>query len=86
MDENKKKKLQEIKYEVFKCCGLCADYMRSHQTSLFGTCASNEYEHQKHTEPSSPLSVSAFGGCPAWSLDPYKTEMMHGFKEFLKGP
>jgi hypothetical protein len=85
MDENKKKKLQEIKYEVFKCCGLCADFMRSHQTMTFGTCAKNEYEHLKHTEPSSPLSVTAFGGCPDWSQDQYKVALMHGFNEFKKG-
>lgn len=90
MNDNKKK-LQEIKYKLYKCCGLCAEFQRSHQTPTFGTCVKDGYGHVEnghmdngeYAEPPSPLSVTAFGGCPDWSRDPYKkVAVMIDFDEF----
>jgi len=85
MDDNKKKVLQEIKYEVHKCCGLCANFMRSHQNGMFGTCIKNGYEHLKHNESQRELSVTIYGGCPDWEEDRIKKNLLHGFAEFQKG-
>jgi hypothetical protein len=83
MDESKKKKLESIGYQVFKCCGLCkhAEFKNS---SKFGDCLKNEYKHQKHVAPSKNLSISAFGGCSDFELEETSGVMLHRFVDFLK--
>lgn len=76
MDESKKKKLEDIGYQVFKCCGLCkhAEFKNS---SKFGDCLKNEYKHQKHVAPSKNLSIS-------FELEETSKLMLHRFVDFLK--
>jgi hypothetical protein len=66
MDENKRKKLKEIGYEIHPSCGMC-------QSGIFegvawGTCKKHTYEHLKHTEETRELSIFRHGVCPEFGL------------------
>lgn len=62
MDENKFKKLKELKYSIRKTCGNC-EYFTNKHPSYFGTCDIHEYQHQKHTNSKRQLSVEKSGNC-----------------------
>jgi len=61
MDENKKKKLEEIGYEIQKCCGLC-DYGFFRDDYDWGTCGRHTYVHKKH-KSRRQLSIHRTGLC-----------------------
>lgn len=84
MDENKRKMLKEINYEVHKACGLCEHFVLAKEGQMFGSCARFGYSHLKHTEDISRLSVTAFGSCPQWIPSQRRQTRLHGFVEFIK--
>lgn len=70
MDNNKLKKLREIKYAILRCCGMC-EHGKWNQVRTpngpWGTCALHTYEHLKHSGPPRQMSIHQFGSCDDWT-------------------
>lgn len=81
MDENKRKKLIDIGYEIHKTCSLCIHSRFNGQT--FGDCIVQTYYHKKH-EDTKQLSIHESGSCPKFEIDPIREMFMHKFSEFIK--
>jgi hypothetical protein len=82
MDANKIKKLEEIDYNVRKCCGLCK---HSHiSLDGWGICNLHKYKHEKHTGEERQLSINHFGFCSDFELDVTKTEELHNYAKLIK--
>ena len=90
MDENKKKKLEEIGFQVRECCATCkhSSFSRAEQglSGGFGVCEIQTYDHLKHTDNPRQLSINIAGWCPLFELDPSMPAQLHGFFEFMEKP
>ncbi len=84
MDANKLKVLREIDYTIPKTCETCVHSDLA--ADGWGYCGEHTYEHEKHSEDSSFLSVHRTGSCNKHELDENKVAVLglHAFKEFLK--
>jgi len=84
MDANKLKVLQEIGYRINPSCETCSHSDLS--VDGWGYCGAHEYQHQKHSEESSFLSIHRMGWCTEWEIDKTKlaTLGLHAFKEFAE--
>lgn len=82
MDENKRKKLEEIGYKIAPSCGFCV-HGKFNPCNDFGDCAKHSYDHLKHGNTHS-LSVNRFGLCSMYSEDPRKVVFIHAFKQFME--
>jgi len=84
MDANKLKVLQEIGFRINPSCETCTHSDLS--ADGWGYCGAHEYQHQKHSEGSSFLSIHRMGWCQEWELDKTKlaTLGLHAFKEFAE--
>ena len=83
MDENKRLKLVEIKYEVQRCCGMCVH--GDFDGNDFGVCFKHSYQHLKHTGDNRDLSVFKYGSCPDFKMTGQAKTYMHAYTEFLNG-
>jgi len=85
MDANKLKVLQEIGYTIVPSCATCQHSDLSRDG--WGYCNAHEYEHLKHSEETSRLSVHQLGHCDSWIRDAYKVAALglHAFKSFCTG-
>ena len=63
MDENKRKKLHDIKFIIKPCCGLCK-YGNIYK--FWGTCSLHKYTHLKHTGLDRNISINLYGVCPSF--------------------
>jgi hypothetical protein len=87
MDENKRKKLLEIKYKIQPCCGNCKHFFNIAH-NIFGVCDKYTYNHLKHNESKRRLSVNEVGICESgheWidGFDSYQ-HMIGKFAEFIQ--
>ena len=81
MDENKKKKLEEIKYKIFPCCGACKS--GNFMTGMpWGTCMKFTYDHQKHTGEDRNISIHRSGVCDNFEENEAEKEYLGLFAEF----
>ena len=86
MDKNKLKVLKSIKYEIRDCCQNCehGDF----EDDEFGYCDEHTYQHLKHSEEESFLSIHRTGYCPdfkrktGWRMAPLEEFEKH----LKKGP
>lgn len=83
MDANKLAKLQEIGYEVKKCCGLCSQFKPTSRGNIFGFCYDWTYTHLKHKDERY-LGVSCFGVCPEFEPNQGFLTQLHGFAELME--
>jgi hypothetical protein len=86
MDANKLKVLREIDFAIAPHCGV---YTHADLSSDgWGYCNRHSYQHLKHNEEISRLSVHQMGSCPHFELDHGKaaTLGLHAFAEFLPTP
>lgn len=81
MDANKAETLRKIGYEV-SGCGLCTHY-REGADPLFGECAAHFYDHAKHVDNPRPLSVTRYGRCFGFQINPVMEHRLHGYNEFV---
>jgi len=83
MDENKLKVLREIRYRITPHCGICQHADLS--ADGWGYCNAHTYEHLKHSETESRLSVHQMGSCGSFIRDGGKVAIMGlaGFWEFV---
>lgn len=86
MDANKLKTLQDLKYRIKRCCGICLYGRFANSMQLFGCCEAKKYEHQKHSDAKRCLSVYRYGSCDDFSLNPAVLEMLAAqhWSEFLE--
>ena len=82
MDANKLSKLKEIKYSVKQCCALCIFAIL--EPDGWGVCGLNDYNHEKHTESLRRLSITEYGSCEDWKLNPNSVNNLGAYKEFLE--
>jgi hypothetical protein len=61
VDANKLKKLQEVRYQIRKCCGTCKN--ASFPANDWSTCQIHKYQHLKHSVETRNLSINAYGHC-----------------------
>lgn len=84
MDANKLKVLQEVGYRINSHCGICrhADLSKDG----WGYCGVHFYNHLKHSEERSRLSINRMGSCPRFELDEQALAVLglHQFAQFLK--
>jgi len=85
VDANKLKVLQEIGYSIRQHCGICVHSDLS--PDGWGYCNVHTYQHLKHAEETSRLSIHRTGSCDRFEVDENKvaTLGLHAFKEFLPG-
>lgn len=67
MDDNKKKKLEEIQYRIVSSCGTCVDAELS--PDGWETCKAFKYKHKKHSGEERQLSIHQFGVCKEYVVD-----------------
>lgn len=84
MDANKLKVLQDLPYRIQKTCGLCRHRLFV-RDSPWGVCATQTYEHQKHTGAPRQLSIHRSGYCPKFEADPAALNYLEGFRAFFEG-
>jgi hypothetical protein len=84
MDANKLKVLQDIRYRINPTCETCAHSDLS--ADGWGYCGAHEYQHLKHSEETSPLSVHRLGWCARWELDDARLAALGlgAFREFAE--
>ena len=84
MDANKLKVLQDIRYRINPNCETCA--LSDLAADGWGYCGAHEYQHLKHSEETSFLSVHRMGYCAQWELDADKLAALGllAFKEFAE--
>jgi len=84
MDANKLKVLRGIGYKIPKTCETCVHSDLS--ADGWGYCGAHEYQHLKHSEDTSFLSIHRTGSCSQHELDENKlaTLGLHTFKEFVE--
>lgn len=93
-DPNKFQVLRSIGYQVRPSCGFCKHGMfggdgrpemskRGYPGYGWGTCATNQYQHGKHTGPARQMSIYHAGWCPGFELDPRRKAVLGSFIEFL---
>lgn len=84
MDANKLKVLREIDYTIHPHCGICRHADLS--SDGWGYCNRHTYEHRKHSEPVSRLSVHRTGSCSSFELDENALAAvgLHAFREFVQ--
>lgn len=83
MDKNKLKVLQDIEYQVKRTCGTCINASIKPATD-WGTCKIWTYEHLKHTEERSQLSINRYGQCSSHEAPFSMSVHLGGFIEFLE--
>lgn len=81
MDENKRKKLQEIGFKILPTCGICTHSV--FPNNEWGTCSAHKYDHLKHTGDKRQLSIHMSGHCNGFELDSDTEVNLEKFKEFL---
>ncbi len=83
MDENKKKKLEEMEYSIFPCCGGCksGDFVAS---MPWGTCMKFTYDHLKHTDEQRNVSIHRSGVCLHFEESEAEKEYLGAFAEFCE--
>ena len=81
MDNNKLRKLREINYELARVCYNCI-HSKFKKGQSFGLCHTHLYEHKKHSEKQSFLSINMYGTCPRHAL---KKKMIDDFFTKIKG-
>jgi len=94
MDENKRKKLQEIGYFIGPICGLCKNGV--FPNNEWGTCKIFSYKHLKHSDEIRQLSIHKYGSCGEaigfseyavhFKFDESKRAFIENFKEFWRDP
>jgi len=83
MDENKLAKLQEIGYEIKKCCGLCSQFKPTVRGNIFGFCYDQVYTHLKHGDERY-LSVNCFGVCSKFKMNRGFLVQLHKFANLIE--
>jgi hypothetical protein len=83
MDANKLKVLREIDYKIAPHCGICRHSDLS--SDGWGYCGLHKYEHLKHSEETSRLSINRTGSCSGFERDDTNIAILglHGFEEFI---
>jgi len=83
MDANKLKVLQEIGYKITSHCGICESSDLS--ADGWGYCNVNTYQHLKHSEETSRLSIHRMGSCGRFKLNGLKLTVLGlgTFREFV---
>lgn len=83
MDANKLVVLRDINYKVQPHCGICVHADLS--MDGWGYCNLHTYQHGKHSEHTSRLSIHRAGSCGSFELDQVATSRLglHAFAEFL---
>ena len=83
MDANKLEVLRAIGYRIQPHCGICVQADLS--PDGWGYCNLHTYQHLKHSEERSRLSIHRTGSCSAFELDHGKVAALglHAFAEFL---
>lgn len=86
MDANKRNKLLGIEYKIAPSCETCLHADIS--SDGWGYCGAHEYQHEKHNEISSLLSVHRLGSCHyhEWNDTKIAELGLHAFHEFLDKP
>jgi len=86
MDVNKLKTLQELKYRIKKCCGICIHGRFATTCDWFGCCEAKQYQHQKHSDSQRQLSVYRYGSCDDFRINSDIDDMLLGqqWSEFLE--
>jgi len=87
MDNNKLKKLRELKYSIRRCCGLCAHakFNFLDHGDVWGICMIHQYEHLKHTDRIRQLSINQFGYCDSFKWNKHiKNNGLNNWTEFLE--
>lgn len=84
MDTNKLKVLREIGYRINPNCENCLH--SDLKPDGWGYCNQHTYQHLKHNEETSRLSIHRTGWCLSWGLCEEKlaTLGLHAFREFVK--
>ena len=83
MDANKLKVLQDINYTVHPHCGICEDADLS--ADGWGYCNRHTYEHLKHNEKESRLSINKAGSCADFKANGILVVMKLGaFGQFVE--
>jgi len=83
MDANKLTVLRDLNYTIKPSCETCAHSDLSKDG--WGYCNVHTYQHLKHSEEVSRLSIHRSGSCARWELDENKLAMLglHAFREFV---
>jgi len=83
MDANKLKVLREINYAIHPSCETCKNSDLSKDG--WGYCNVHTYQHRKHSEDTSRLSIHRSGSCNLWEPDENKIAILglHAFREFI---
>lgn len=85
MDTNKLKVLREIDYSILSHCGIC-EHSDLSPGSTWGCCNVHTYQHLKHSEDTSRLSIHRTGSCNKFAqcVDKVTALGLKGFGEFVK--
>ena len=83
MDTNKLSVLQEVGYRIPETCATCEHSDLS--ADGWGYCNLHKYQHLKHTEDTSRLSVNKAGVCQSYNRDDKKvaTANLGAFIQFV---
>ena len=83
MDANKLEVLRRIGYRIQTHCGICRHADLS--PDGWGYCDRHTYQHRKHSEERSRLSIHRTGSCMDFERDDDKIAALglHAFEEFL---
>lgn len=83
MDQNKLKVLQEINYTIHPHCGICDSGKLS--ADGWGYCTVHTYEHLKHSEEMSLVSINMAGVCDSFKENGLMVAVKLGaFGQFVK--
>lgn len=80
MDENKRRHLNLIGYEIRSTCGRCLEGDFPSPSSPWGTCRVHTYDHAKHSSSRRQLSIHRSGWCASFVKSP--ADDLGGFDEF----
>jgi hypothetical protein len=84
LDANKRKKLKVIGYTIPPTCGTCTSGV--FPQNEWGTCATYQYDHQKHTGDARQLSIHKTGSCSSYNPDSVQLVKLGTFNEFFHHP
>ncbi len=79
MDKAKLKVLQELEFRIRPSCAFCV--FSTFPNNDWGTCATNKYEHEKHTGEPRDMSIHKSGLCYTYMADHIKLNTLEGFAE-----
>lgn len=84
MDANKLKVLREVGYKVRQSCETCIHSDLS--PDGWGYCNKHRYEHLKHSEKQSRLSIHRSGCCTSYQKNEISLALLalHAFSEFVE--